>query len=228
MAELQDDSMPPRPDVEFDFNLPHGIDTEDDGNREQQLDDSVDYDHSSEKLDSPEDVYHTSELNNGKQDLNYGILPKGFSDDEAAGEAFDRSWSGHQARKSPYKNKKPPKRSSEDGDDEASPTGKKPRQSLFGGSAEEDEEEQPDDYPIEQDNDDIHGLKTPGHCIGNRISSLNLEQPEREISPSERQFNLGFGLATLDRGSMSPTPAPDPSEESIIIPPDTQVSVSSI
>jgi hypothetical protein len=242
MSGSIDDSLPPRPDTAFDFNLPHGIDTEEHApSTGQTVHDFADrepndpqYDH-----DQMEDIQHTAEPKNnvdlydqdtGEQEMNYELMPKGFSDDEDAGEAFDRSWSIHQAQKSPPKNKKSPKRSSDDGDEEAIPTTKKPRVSLFGGPMDEDEEErseeEPEKYGVDRD-EDVAEPKTPGHGIGNRLSSLNLEQQEREVSPTERPLNVGFGLPLSDRGSdrsMSPTPPPDTPEENVCIPPDTEVS----
>jgi hypothetical protein len=127
-----------------------------------------------------EDIPHTAERNNdidiydqdtGEQDLNYNVMPKGFSDDEDAGETIDRSWSGHQARKSSPKNKKSPKRSSDDGDDEASFTTKKLRKSLFSVPMEADQEKQPeketDEYIVDRD-DNVPGPKNQGHGIGRR------------------------------------------------------------
>jgi hypothetical protein len=237
MATAADDIMPPRPDVEFDFNLPHGIDSEEAAASNDQHNHDYQDDH-----DFMEEVRHTTEPNNdldlydqdtGEQDMNYNVMPKGFSDDEDAGEAFDRSWSGRQAKKSSPKNKKSPKRSSDDGDDEASPMTKKPRKSLFGGPMEGNDEERPDEEPEEYIvhwDDNVREPKTPRHCIVKRLSSLSLEQQEREDSPAERPFNFGFGITTSnrdsDRGSMSPTPAPDTSNENVFIPPDTEVSAS--
>jgi hypothetical protein len=231
-------SMSPRPDVEFDFILPHGMDNEDAVPSNEQTNYDYQNDH-----DPMEGFHHTTEPTNaldlygqniGEQNMNYELLPKGFSDDEDAGEPFDRSWSGRQAMKSPPKDKTSPKRSSDDGDDEASPTAKKPRKSLFGGPMEDYEEERPDGHPkddVVDQNDDVREPKTPGHGIGNRLSSLNFEQQERADSPSERPYNLGLDIATIDdgsdRGSMSPTPPPDPNDEHVVIPPDDQVSALS-
>ncbi|KAF1836845.1 hypothetical protein BDW02DRAFT_613998 [Decorospora gaudefroyi] len=226
MDRSLDGSMPPRPDVEFDFNLPHDIDAEHD--MHQSSSDTQGY------QDDMEDIRHTAEPNDSfsrykqnidEQHLNYNVLPKGFSDDEDTEEGFDSFWSSHQARTLPPKNKKSPKRSSEDGDDEASPMTKKFRKSLFGGSApaEEDEEahvnRQPQYHPPGQE-DDLHEPKTPG--LRNPMTSLTLEQKEREETPFERPFNLGFGLETSDRGSISPTPAPEAAEGNLTISPDTR------
>jgi hypothetical protein len=256
---MADHEMPPRPDVSFDFALPHGIDTEEGAtNNGQDSHDFVDQDPEDYQDDQyfMEDVQHTTEPNsdfdkynqnndnqqmndhnndldlhdqeNDNRHLNYKVLPEGFSDDEDAGEAFSRSWSDHQAKKSPPKDKTSPKRSSDDGADKASPKTKKPRTSLFGGPMQDNEEEGPEERPEEYIVDRDAEPKTPGHGIGNRLSSLKLEQQEREESPSERPFDFGFGIATMgegsDRGSMSPTPAPDADDNNFVIPPDTQVS----
>ncbi|KAF1938120.1 hypothetical protein EJ02DRAFT_32670 [Clathrospora elynae] len=212
-----DDNMPPQIGGEFDFNLPHGIDAE--KGDPQPNDNSDNHDFMGDGHDPAEPSDHDSV--DDVQDLKYGSLPKGFSDDEDAVEAFDRSWTGYQARKFPSKVKKSPRRSTDGSDHEASPRSKRPRQSLFGGPTEKFEDEAPAEYLVEEA-EDTHELQTPAHGIGTRMSSLNLEQQERELSPSERLLTLGFGLATSDRGSISPRASPAPSERSFIIPPEDQ------
>jgi hypothetical protein len=170
---------------------------------------------------------------NGEPDLNYGVLPQGFSDDENVGETFDRSWSGQQSRKLSSKEKKPARQPDSDADEQASPRMKRPRHSLFGGPEVEMEDGKPEGYPTEQyaqqseryllEQSQITEPPTPGQGIRNRMTSLSLEQQEREVSPAIRPFNSGFDLVTSERGSMSPGYSRAASEESIIIPPDTQV-----
>lgn len=204
--------------------------------------------------DIPEDVPHSTEFSADyrlpdhdleEQDKSYVPLPKGFSDDEddKDAEAFDGTVTNHQSRKPSPNSKKSPRRPREDSDHEASPRTKKPRQSLFGGPSgeyehEQDEQEELDRQPGAYDGqkqvdrhlagevDEMTDVNTPGQNIGNRMSSLNLDEQERHCSPSQRPFSLGFGLNSPDRNSLSPRASPAPSEDSVIIPPDTQVSGS--
>jgi len=228
-----DDNMPPRPEVEFDFNLPHGIDAE-----QAAPADETDVRNSQAGLEPMEDVQQTVEQDDApglllqdsaQHDMNYNTLEAGFSDDEDAPKAFDRSWTAHRARKYSPRNKKSPR--TDDGDDEPSPKSKKPRQSLFGGLAEEVEEdhfddlleEQPDDHLVDEEID-LPETELPRQSIGNRMSSLNLDQEEREADPFEQQFNLGFEQpGDSDREGMSSKGSPAPSDGEIVIPPDTQV-----
>lgn len=230
MAFSAEQSVSPQSACEFEFDVPHGVDPEEGMTREHgQIHDQENHD------DNLEDILYTTEPNydqhqhnqsSSEQELNQVSLPEGLSDDEDAEVAFDNSWTNHQGRISSSSNsKKSPRRSEDDGNDdqEASPRTKRPRQSLFGGPHEDDEQEQPGQQPVEQD-DDMTNPNTPGQNIGYRISSLNLEQQDRDRSPSERPFNLGFGLASSNRASMSPRASPARSEDSVIIPLDTQVS----
>lgn len=234
--------MPPRPDVEFNFNLPHGIEAEDDEDQQERLENSMDLDHSMQNLNPLEDARQTTECSHNSdmqeqslahRDMDYQTLEKGFSDDDNAPEAFDRSWLAHQTRKSPPKKKKSPR--ADDGEDEAVPRSKKPRQSLFGGPTAEAEEHQYDDLFEEQPEDrlvdeanDLPAPEVTKQNIGNRMSSVNLEQQETDARPSEQPLNLGFGFGDSDREGMSPRASPAPSEGELVIPPDTQVSVLSL
>jgi hypothetical protein len=246
---MTDESMPPRPEVEFDFNLPHGIDADEDAieddrnihddpenaNLTQDIRNSAEHDLDIDMHETRDGVRHSKDAskdfqNSGYQEMNYNTLEKGFSDDDDAPEAFDRSWLAHQARKSPPKKKKSPR--ADDDDDEASPRSKKPRQSLFGGPPDEVEENEYDDLFEERPADrladqfdDLPATETTNQSVGNRMSSLNLEQQDTEGGPSEQPLNLGFGFGDSDRESMSPRESPAPSEGEIVIPPDTQVSV---
>ncbi|KAI4666315.1 uncharacterized protein J4E79_002352 [Alternaria viburni] len=231
MAQMVDQNMPPRPEVEFDFNLPHGIDSEVSlSNEPDNIVPQTDH-------EPMEDVQQTVEQDDAlgpllqdsaQHDMNYNTLEEGFSDDEDAPKAFDRSWTAHQARRSSPKSKKSPR--TDDGDDEPSPRTKKPRQSLFGGLAEEVEEdrfddlfeEQPDDHLVDEEVD-LPETEMPRQSIGNRMSSLNLDQEEKEADPFEQQFNLGFEQpGDSDREGMSSRGSPAPSDGEIVIPPDTQ------
>jgi len=233
--------MPARPEVEFDFNLPHGLDAEPETIAHNAHPDDVVRSRSDGGHDDDEPMEDVQQAvqrdldldpprqNAAQHDMNYNTLEEGFSDDEDAPKAFDRSWTAHRARRSSPKSKKSPR--TDDGDDEASPRSKKPRQSLFGGLAEEVEEdhfddlfeEQPDD-PLVDEEVDLPETEMPRHSIGNRMSSLNLDQQEREVSPFEQQFNLGFEQpGDSDREGMSSRGSPAPSDGEIVIPPDTQV-----
>jgi len=238
---MEDDSMPARPEVEFDFSLPHGLDTE-----QETVAHNADHDDvmrsrgdgGHDDHESMEDVQQVVQRdvdlglphqNAEQHDMNYNTLEEGFSDDEDAPKAFDRSWTAHQARRSSPRNKKSPR--TDDGGDEPIPRSKKPRQSLFGGLAEEVEEdhfddlfeEQPDDRPVDEEVD-LPETEIPRQSIGNCMSSLNLDQQEREADPFEQQFNLGFEQpGDSDREGMSSRGSPAPSDGEIVIPSDTQV-----
>jgi hypothetical protein len=230
---MTDASMPPKPDCDFDFSLPHGIDDEDDASFTEAATATV--------IDSNtmEDVSRgsqgTSDLfddNDNAQPTTEYVLPPGFPDDEGGDEAFDRSWSGHQARKAMPKQKKSPRRSEDgDGDDEAIPRAKKPRKSLFDGGPVEDVEEEAehnveDDLPediqdqimedrADEVEEDISFPSVPKPDIRQRMSSLNLDLQEE---PDNRLFKLGFGIGTSDRDEHSPALSRAVSEESVAIP----------
>ncbi|OWY57138.1 hypothetical protein AA0118_g9156 [Alternaria tenuissima] len=206
-------NMPPKPEVEFDFNLPHGIDAEEPADVQQ----SVEPRHDAQMREPIMDA-HT---------MNDQTLEQGFSDDDDAPQAFDRSWSGHQARKSSLTNNKSPR--TDDDADEASPRGKRLCQSLFGGPTNEVEEDQFDDLFEEMPEeglvdqaDDLLETEVPRESIGNRLSGLDLEAQETEVHSSEQPLNLGFGFEESDRDSMSPRVSPALSDGDIVIPPDTQ------
>ncbi|KAF2829626.1 hypothetical protein CC86DRAFT_344135 [Ophiobolus disseminans] len=212
---MADDTMPPRPNCEFDFNLPHGIDTEEamdvDNDPQQNNEESTD-DPMDDLFNDPEpdDVIGADDQHDA---LNYKTFEAGFSDDEGGTEVFDRSWTVHQARKAPPKQKKSPRRSEDDdGDNESSPKLKKPRKSLFGGPVEERETAALEDHVP-----NAHSVS--GLDVRQRMSSLNLDQQEAQ---DERPFHLGFGLGSSERGSMSPGPSRAPSEDSVFIPRDNQ------
>jgi hypothetical protein len=236
MTDPANDSMPPKPDCDFDFSLPHGIDNEDDmdtsigdnGTTEQHQDDPTD---ALFNDSSANDESGANDPNQAQPTTEY-VLPPGFPDDEGGDEAFDRLWTGHQARKAMPKQKKSPRRSEDgDGDDEASPRGKKPRKSLFGGGPVEDvegeallnvEDELPEDIQdqvmkdrADEVEEDISSSSVPRHDIRQRMSSLNLDLQEK---PDNRSFKLGFGIATSNRDEHSPVPSRAVSEESVAIP----------
>lgn len=238
--------MPPRPEVEFDFNLPHGIDNEKETpaidqdplssafhdavmQDEHDCHDGQDYADISHQNAVPDHNPDSHNQNRAQHDMNYNTLEEGFSDDDDAPKAFDRSWTAHQARRSSPKKKKSPR--AEDSDDEASTKSKKPRHSLFGGSTEEVEEddledlfEEPPEDRLIDEAENLPETELRKHSIGNRMSSLNLDQQEREASPLEQQFNVGFQQpGDSDREGMSSRGSPAPSDGEVIIPPDTKV-----
>jgi hypothetical protein len=237
MAKTTDQIMPPKPEVEFDFDLPQGIDTEEfTQSNEHDSNDPLSYHEPIEDVQrviEPNIDPDVQDENSVRQIINYNTLQEGLSDDDHAPEAFDRSWSAHQARKSLSRKRKSPR--AKNGDDEASPSSKKPRQSLFGGTTEEVEEDQFADLFEEQTEDRLvdqagYLLGTPiaTHNIDSRMSSLNLGQQEMEANSSKQLFNLGFGLEDSGGESMSPRASPALSDSEIVIPADTQVSVATM
>ncbi|KAL6710866.1 hypothetical protein ACN47E_007923 [Coniothyrium glycines] len=210
---MADDDMPPRPDCEFDFRLPHGSESQDE-------DEQIQEQHNANHPNSREAGRHieSSDQTNVPEVVSYAEFPVGISDDEEAGEAFDRSWAGHQARKSLTNSNKSPRRNS---DDVTSPRSKKPRQSLFGRPSEEDIETRQTAHATEEQ-DTVLQPAVSGSNIGQHMSSLNLEQEVRQDSPLERTVDPGLGFNSSVRGSLTPSPSRAPSEESVVIPPDSQ------
>lgn len=229
--------MPPRPECEFEFNLPHGIDTEESA--------SIDSDHNDKSMqnsqddqavnstqrshDSLDDLFKDPESHDrhsvedqhqAQQSLNYDTFQPGFSDDEGGGEVFKSSWTAQQARKASPKNKKSPRRlQDDDGDEEISPMIKRPRKSLFGGP-DTTSEDQAAFENIANQNEDLQTPEPSKPDIRHRLSSLNLVQQEAQDT---RTYDLSFRLGSSDEDSMSPIPSRAPSEESVIIPSDDQV-----
>jgi hypothetical protein len=226
------DSMPPRPDCEFNFVLPFGIDTAEglphndnqgpDHPAREPHDDS-----NSNKLIGA--IPHTDEQvntlladdeDNAQQPLNDGVFRIGFSDDEGVREAFDLSWSARQARQGLPKNKKSSRRSGvSDDDDETIPRIKRARRSIFGGPVEKIKEKEHEDHDKSQDKD-MSAFDTLKPDIRQRMSSLNLVQQDTQ---STHASNSGFGLQSSEKDSLSSVSSRAPSEESIIIPPDDKV-----
>jgi hypothetical protein len=191
--------------------------------------------------DTMEDVMRTNEelddlFNDdqvtSQQPLDYETFLPGFSDDEDGEEAFNRSWPAQQARKKSPKSKKSPRHSeTSDGYDEASPHSKRPRKSLFGGP---DEEMQDQEQEENKRNEEMGNLQIARPDMRQRFSSLNLEQQDAQdvqdtqnIQEAEDggHFDTGFDLGGSAMDGMSQVPSRAPSEESIVIPPDTMVSV---
>lgn len=234
MADL---SRPPKPDCDFDFNLPHGVDVEDtvtptqDRDPVESLIDCAQVDEN-----AMEDLQHTSTNSanlspcgevSTQQVTNYAALAEGFSDDEGGEEAFDRSWPSRRPKRAPPPLKKSPRRWEEgDGDDEASPT-KRARRSLFGGPVEEgdiDDEQQSD----VRDNSAASNDPEPDPDIDDGMSSLHIDSIRQDVEEQSTQMpaaspTRSTSLASV-RDSQSPPSSSVFSEDEVEIPPDTQVS----
>ncbi|KAF2624179.1 hypothetical protein BU25DRAFT_374521 [Macroventuria anomochaeta] len=217
-----DENLPDKPEVTFDFNLPHGIDVEENTLPSKDLtkqptitQDPDDGD------DAPiQDLFFTSDPGmsgheDTEQDLNYRQFSLDFSDYEGSERGFERSWPSHQAKKQAAKaarGKKSPRRSDAEGDDSDSGTrAKKPRPFLFGGPEE--------DMENEEQVDNLFAPATPGRGIGNRMSSLNLDQQQNGDEDMERPINTGFGFACSDIGSVHDSSVP--SDDEFVKPPNT-------
>jgi len=236
MANAGHDEMPPRPECEFDFNLPHGIDAEEDGTLQQYATTERSNDEPTPdgfREDNNLDALSFDQPGNMQRPMNYDSQAMGFSDEESAGHQNDRSWKAEQARKPSPKSKKSPRRSNKgDTGDEASPKAKRPRQSLFGGLVEEAREPEMESNLNDQDIDmgvDM-GAPEPSPDFRHRMSSLNLDQQEKndteefQNAQDTRPFDLGLGLGSFEEDGMLATGSRAASEDSFMIPPDDQVS----
>ena len=224
---MADIHLTDRPEVTFEFNLPHGIEAGDSSGSAptQPL-----HGHAGELSWSFNGLPEGDEMEQGaqhglamhqqgndEQSLEYRQFSPGFSDKEGSGEAFERSWPGHQAKKQAAKTakgKKSPRRSDNGSEDsEIKGRAKKPRQSLFGGTDQEME--------IDEQADNLLAPATPRLGLGNRMSSLTLDQ-QHEGDEADRSMSNSFGLACSDIGSVRDSPPP--SDDEVVIPPDTVVS----
>ncbi|KAJ8115565.1 hypothetical protein OPT61_g2814 [Boeremia exigua] len=186
-------SPPDEAGVSFDFSLPRAFDVPGDL-------------HGTESGFTT-DVHNTDEVDFTESD--YRQFFPGFSDDEGDGEAFKRSWPDYQAKNQTavfMPGRKSPKRS-DSNDFESNIRAKKSRHSLFGGA---DEEVTDKDHTS-----DFFMPAIMGDGIGDRMSSLNLEQQQDGDDGAERAMRTGFGLACSDIGSVC-----DSSDDELIIPPD--------
>jgi hypothetical protein len=231
---MADESLQDRPEVTFDFNLPHGVAVEEsngqqDTQQRMQLYINSDGDNDMSDLFG-DDEFSTARGNDlcaGDQDsndreMNFRQFSSGFSDDEGSREAFDCSWESHEAKKraaKAAKSTKSPRRS--DNEDEATESearAKKLRQSLFVESdAEMEEEEQVGN---------LFAPATPGRGIGNRMSSLNLDQQENSEEATEASMTTGLELACSDIGSVHNSPVP--SDDEVVIRPEVSRPVRSL
>lgn len=221
--------MPPRPECEFDCNLPHGSD-----NYEETTPVHDPNDLQSDDASTDGARMTTSDLNslfqddqcNAQQTMNSVSLGPGFSDDEDCAATFDRSWSTNQARKPLPKLKKSPRRSDDDdGDDESSPRNKRPRKSLFGGPVGEFEDNDDAD-DLDEDFDMPNTSDAPRPDLRQRMSSLNLDE-DKDNSQDNATYNIGFALEPPERDSLSPPPSiasRASSENSAVIPAEERVS----
>ncbi|EAT77073.1 hypothetical protein HBI56_200140 [Parastagonospora nodorum] len=234
MANAGHDEMPPRPECEFDFNLPHGIDAEEDVivNQNSAVERSNDEPTlGGSREDSNLDPLFFDDTDSAQQPMNYDSLPKGFSDDEGEGLQFDRSCEAEQARKPSPKSKKSPRRSNKgDVGEEASPRAKRPRQSLFGGPVEEAQEPEFESNFNDQDVDvnvDVDmDAPEPSPDFRHRMSSLNLDQQEEndteafQNAQDDHPFDLGLGLGSFEQDDMLAMGSRAASEDSFMIPQD--------
>ena len=211
----------------FESSPPRGLNVEDELSHAGQTS-GLDATDASDSLDNtPTEGAMITDLNNDidqdvsmqeiEQSLDYRQFSPGFSDDEDNGQAFEHDWSSRQAKRQAVKaakSKKSPRRSDDDADLEPRVRTKKPRPSLFvSPHADISEEEQADVSSAPA---------TPGHIIGNRMSSLNLDAEEADDETIARNVSNGFGLACSDIGSVHNSPAP--SDDEFTIPPDPIVS----
>lgn len=220
---MADSKLSDRPDLTFEFNLPHGIDIDQEASVDRVLGDTAnDNSWSFDRLRdnnglTPGVANSAAQHSNDDVDLTYRQFSPGFSDDEGSGEAFERSWPGHQAKKEAAKTakgKKSPRRSDDESEDlETETQAKKPCQSLFGGVDRE--------MDIDEQADNLLAPATPGLGLGNRMSSLALDQ-QHDGDGVEYPVSDSFGLACSDIGSVRDSPPS--SDDEVIIPPGTVVS----
>lgn len=217
------------PEVAFDFNLPHGFDDVARGSQdclqEQPMHPertrSWSFDHLPKRTETtPDPSSNIEERLEGHNvlELNYRQFAPGFSDDDADSETFKQAFSTHHGKKRTAglaKSKKSPRRSGDEDDNrEPNARAKKPRRSLFGGLSAEMSDEDSGDM--------LSAPLTPGSGIGNRMSSLTLEQRFHGDEVPDRPPTPGVDLACSDIGSVHDSPAP--SDEEVLIPPDPIVS----
>ncbi|KAF2847182.1 hypothetical protein T440DRAFT_457015 [Plenodomus tracheiphilus IPT5] len=218
-------TVSPLAEYDFDFNLPHGVDIDDypidsathavNSVAPHGDEDSHDADDNEPEQEEHDNLDNDDTLiGDGVQDMNYNSLPKGISDDEDAGPAFDRSY------RPVLKTKRSPRRKHVDDLEIASPPLKKPYKSIFGDPTQEDALSPCEGSSMDMKDEIIP--KTPGHGIGIRMSSLNIEQQDREHSPSDRPFNVGFDVLESETGDQSMRDSPALPDYNVVIPPDTQ------
>jgi hypothetical protein len=234
-VDMADDSIPPRPECDFDFNLPQGMNAEEgialtlgSAGAIQNVDTLMDED---PMPDRDLDALFVGDAVDAQQPMNYEMFSSGFSDDEGGEQAFDRSWAAQQAKKASLKDKKSPRRSEgRESGEKANPRTKRPRKSLFGGPFEEVDDHQ---EKVDKDNPDLEAdtPETSGPNIRNRMSSLDLDQQQVEDvediqeAQDTRPFDMGFDLISFDQDDMPPRLSRALSEDSPVIPPDNQVSL---
>ncbi|KAL5116239.1 hypothetical protein ACEQ8H_005904 [Pleosporales sp. CAS-2024a] len=241
MTGTGDESMPPRPECEFDFNFPTAVDDSDSKTLETTM--------ARHSRDAPTqhvpqahtelDALLEGGSDNAQQVVNYDNLKPGFFEDGDSVEQHDRSREAEQAHKSSPNQKKSPRRS-EEGDefDKASPNTKRPRTSLFGGPTQHVQDE---DFKDSSSSTSLYmsaqRVSTPN--FHRQMSDLNLEQQPVEDLPHHqdatglqdaqdlpeddgRPTKPGFDPASFGYNNPSPATSRAVSEDDLIIPPDDQ------
>ena len=226
---MADEGLLPEPDVGLDFSLPHDINAEGNaaspGNNAYELMDYSpvrDIEDKIRQTPAPNDNLVITKENVGLHE----VLQNRPSDRGEAFEAFNVSSSKHLQDKKSLR--------TDDGENEESPKCKKPRQSLFGPPMENTEEGQLDDLFEEQSEELMNPgnsthepeILTPSIC--SFMCSLNLEQQIGENHQPEPPFNFESGLAESEMDFMSPRVSPAPGQGDTTIPPDHQVSLSTL
>lgn len=193
---MTDEHLPHKPEITFDSNSPQGFGAD------------------RENKESLTDERHAKEHGNGAgnkpnaevQDHHH--FSPGFSDGERSGEACKRPWPCHRAKRQAAevnKDRKSSRRSDDESEgSETNARAKRPRQSMFGGADGKME--------IDKQVENLFVPPTPGHGLGNHMSSLTLgqQQDDDEVAPS---IHNGLGLAYSDT-----------SDDERTIPSDTVVS----
>lgn len=216
---MADDASPTRPDVTFDFQLPHVIDGDEGAHQTSHSlpmqDVAIGRPWSAEGL--LEDYLEVAEEQGNEQGLRCRQFSPGFSDDEGSGGAFKCSRPSHQIGQQAADiatAKKSPRRSDMESRGSSSRRrAKKARKSLFDNDA--------DEMDLGEQVGHVLEPATLGYGIGNRMSSLNLDQQEDGEDDMRSGVTTGFGLACSDIGSLRSTPAP--SDDEGVTLPDTAV-----
>ncbi|KAE8853720.1 hypothetical protein HRS9122_00712 [Pyrenophora teres f. teres] len=216
---MADEEMLPRPEVGFDFILPHGIDAEDDvatseTNAYGPTNPSPDREmmEDIQQTSKPDNGLDITEANVGQHEASFGMLQERSPDDGRVSDAPNRSYS------EASKNKKSPR--TDEAEEEESQKSKKPRQSLFGPPMEELEADEFDDLFEEQPRDllnqenDVSEPEIPETGIGSYLSSLSIEQQTGEDHQSKAPSDSGSILAYNDTDFLF---------SKVVIPPDPQL-----
>ncbi|RMZ74238.1 c6 finger domain [Pyrenophora seminiperda CCB06] len=231
---MAEERMLPRSEIEFDFDLPHGIDPEEDVIAESTHADTPagcpqepHIMNETRQTTTPNDDLSILKENTDLQKMSC-ILQKGLADD-----GDDSPEAIHRPSSEPSKSKRSPR--TDDGEDEESPESKKICQSLFGPFAApveeavkepvEGPEEENFDYLFEDPPEDLankeynmHELGTTGTGIGGYVTGLDLEQQIGKDHHPEPSSDFKPALAESNQESLSPIFSPLAPEEEPIIP----------